>query len=178
MKLSFLYICFLIFINCQESHPRRPINKKKKIFLKESAIRNKNKFEIEQELFKKFADNSQMKFSISEFGFWYSYRVQENSDRQIPEKGDQVTFSYRIEDLNNNLLYSKKELGNVSFFVDEEDVLPALRRGIKVMKENEVVVFLFPSYLCYGYQGDGEKIGMNQPLKFTIELLKLKKKKV
>jgi len=46
------------------------------------------------------------------------------------------------------------------------------------MKENEVVVFLFPSYLCYGYQGDGEKIGMNQPLKFTIKLLKLKQKKI
>jgi FKBP-type peptidyl-prolyl cis-trans isomerase len=39
----------------------------------------------------------------------------------------------------------------------------------------EIGVFLFPSYLCYGYQGDGEKIGINQPLRFTIELLKLEK---
>ena len=178
MKLFLAPIRFLLFINCQESEARRPINKKKKIFLKESAIRNKNRFEIEQGLFKKFVKNSELKFSVSEFGFWYAYKIEKKSDEIVPEKGDQVIFSYKIEDLNNNLLYSKKELGKVSFFVDEEDILPAFRRGIKLMKENEVVVFLFPSYLCYGYQGDGEKIGMNQPLKFTIELLKLKKKKV
>lgn len=37
----------------------------------------------------------------------------------------------------------------------------------------EVVVFLFPSYLCYSYQGDADKIGVNQPLRFTIERLPL-----
>tara|TARA_B100001996_G_scaffold144855_1_gene110231 strand:- start:3 stop:539 length:537 start_codon:yes stop_codon:yes gene_type:complete len=177
MRLFLLPICFLFFINCQESEIRRPSNKNKKLFLKESAIRNKNRFEIEQELFKKFAKNSTLEFNISEFGFWYAYKTKREINGAIPKKGDQVTFSYKIEDLNNNLIYSKKELGEVSFFIDEEDLIPALRRGIKIMKENEVVVFLFPSYLCFGYQGDGEKIGMNQPLKFTINLLKLKQKK-
>ncbi len=177
MRLFLLPICFLFFINCQESEIRRPSNKNKKLFLKESAIRNKNRFEIEQELFKKFAKNSTLEFNISESGFWYAYKTKTKINGRIPKKGDQVTFSYKIEDLNNNLLYSKKELGEVSFFIDEEDLIPALRRGIKIMKENEVVVFLFPSYLCFGYRGDGEKIGMNQPLKFTINLLKLKQKK-
>jgi FKBP-type peptidyl-prolyl cis-trans isomerase len=45
------------------------------------------------------------------------------------------------------------------------------------MKSGDVAVFLFPSYLCFGYQGDGDKIGINQPLRFTIELLKLEKNK-
>jgi FKBP-type peptidyl-prolyl cis-trans isomerase len=40
-----------------------------------------------------------------------------------------------------------------------------------MMRTGEVVVFLFPSYLCYGYQGDEDKIGVNQPLRFTIERL-------
>ena len=177
MRLFLLSICFLIFINCQESEIRRPVNKNKKLFLKESAIRNKNRFEIEQELFKKFAENSMLEFSISEFGFWYAHKTGRKINGPIPKKGDQVSFSYKIEDLNNNLLYSEKELGKVSFFIDEEDLIPALRKGIKIMKENEVVVFLFPSYLCFGYRGDGEKIGMNQPLKFTINLLKIKQKK-
>ena len=119
-----------------------------------------------------------LEFSISEFGFWYAHKTDRKISGPIPKKGDQVSFSYKIEDLNNNLLYSEKELGEVSFFIDEEDLIPALRKGIKIMKDNEVVVFLFPSFLCYGYQGDGEKIGMNQPLKFTIKLLKLKQKKI
>ena len=44
------------------------------------------------------------------------------------------------------------------------------------MKEDEVVVFLFPSTFAW-LSGDGEKIGTNQPLKFTIKLIKLKRKK-
>ncbi len=177
MRLFLLTIYFFLFVNCQQSEIRRPINKNKKLFLKESAIRNKNRFEIEQELFKKFAENSTLEFNISEFGFWYAYKTKNEIDGIIPKKGDHVTFLYKIEDLNNNLLYSENDLGKVSFFVDEEDLIPAIRRGIKIMKEDEVVVFLFPSYLCFGYQGDGEKIGTNQPLKFTIKLIKLKQKK-
>jgi FKBP-type peptidyl-prolyl cis-trans isomerase len=59
----------------------------------------------------------------------------------------------------------------VEYAVDQEDLLPALREAIRMMRPEEVVVFLFPSYLCYGYQGDGEKIGVNQPLRFTVERL-------
>ena len=59
----------------------------------------------------------------------------------------------------------------VEYSVDEEDLLPALREGIRLMRTGEIMVFLFPSYLCFGYQGDGEKIGINQPLRITIERL-------
>ena len=93
-----------------------------------------------------------------------------------PIKGDRVTFKYRIEDLNQNLMYDEEKLGIVSFYVDQEDLIPALREGVKYLTGGDVAVFLFPSYLCYGYQGDGEKIGINQPLRFTIEMLKIEKK--
>jgi len=66
-------------------------------------------------------------------------------------------------------------LGEVSFFLDQKNLIPALREGVKYLRPEEIGVFLFPSYLCYGYRGDGEKIGINQPLRFTIELLKLEK---
>ena len=93
----------------------------------------------------------------------------------LPKKGDRVTFKYRIEDLSGNLLYDEKDLGNISFFIDQEDLIPALREGLKYLRSGEIGLFLFPSYLCYGYQGDGDKVGINQPLRFTIELLKLEK---
>ena len=102
-------------------------------------------------------------------------KKKNDSDETYPKKGDLVSFKYRIEDLNGNLIYDEKELGNVSFLIDQEDLIPALREGVKYLRPEEIGVFLFPSYLCYGYQGDGEKIGVNQPLRFTIELLKLKK---
>jgi len=71
--------------------------------------------------------------------------------------------------LEQNMIYDKQTLGVVEYSLDQEEILPALRLGLRMMKAGEVVVFLFPSYLCYSYQGDGDKIGVNQPLRFTIE---------
>ena len=168
----------IFFLGCKELEPRRPINKQKQFFLKESAIRNKNTLAVEQTLFRKIIKQERnLEFKISPKGFWYAFKKENNGSLFNPERGDRVTFSYRIEDLNENLLYDEAALGDVSFFVDQEDLIPALREGIKVMKSGDVAVFLFPSYLCFGYQGDGDKIGINQPLRFTIELLKLEKNK-
>ncbi|MFZ8961217.1 MAG: FKBP-type peptidyl-prolyl cis-trans isomerase, partial [Flavobacteriaceae bacterium] len=72
------------------------------------------------------------------------------------------------ETLDQKVLYGRSMLGVTEYAIDEEDFLPALREGLRLMREGDIVVFLFPSYLCYGYQGDGDKIKINQPLRFTI----------
>ncbi len=176
-KAFWISLLIMGVLSCQNLEPRRPINKKTQVFLKESAKRNKNIIAIEQALFQQLMELEQkLTFKITPQGFWYAPQKEGNKSNALPEKGDRVTFKYRIEDLNGNLLYDEKELGEVSFFVDQEDLIPALREGVKYLRSGEIGVFLFPSYLCYGYQGDGEKIGINQPLRFTIELLKLEKK--
>ncbi len=172
-----LSLFLVVVLSCQNLEPRRPINKKKQVFLKESARRNKNIIAIEQSLFRQAIEQEEkLSFESTPLGFWYAYQKNNtNSDSNYPKKGDRVTFKYRIEDLSGNLLYDEKELGDVSFFLDQEDLIPALREGVKYLRLGEIGVFLFPSYLCYGYQGDGEKIGINQPLRFTIEIIKLEK---
>jgi len=49
-----------------------------------------------------------------------------------------------------------------------------LQDGIKLMKEGEIVTFLFPSYKAYGYSGN-ERVKPNQSLIFTVELIKINK---
>ena len=172
-----LILCIILTASaCQESEPRRPINKQKQIFLKESAKRNKSKINIEQNLFDQVINkDTTLNFNSSPLGFWYAFKKKGRISVKTPIKGDRVTFKYRIEDLNQNLLYNEDQLGVVSFYVDQEDLIPALREGVKYLTERDVGVFLFPSYLCFGYQGDGEKIGINQPLRITIEMLKIEK---
>ena len=174
-----ILVLFLVMASaCRESEPRRAINKQKQIFLKEAAKRNKSKINIEQNLFNQvMKKDTTLKFNSSPLGFWYAFKKKREIPAKKPIKGDRVTFKYRIEDLNQNLLYDEDQLGIVSFHVDQEDLIPGLREGVKYMTEGDVVVFLFPSYLCFGYQGDGEKIGINQPLRFTIEMLKIEKNK-
>ena len=176
IRIFSISLLLIVVLDCQNQIARRPINKQKQVFLKESAKRNKNIITIEQSLFKQvISKEDQLTFEVSPLGFWYAYQKKTSADLELPKKGDLVTFKYRIDDLSGNLLYDEKELGNVSFLVDQDDLIPALREGVKYLRTGEIGVFLFPSYLCYGYQGDGEKIGINRPLRFTIELLKLEK---
>lgn len=161
---------------CQEPNPRRPINKKQQLFLNQSAQRNKARIAVEQELFEQIRKaEPELVYQNSNKGFWYAMVEKANVTTPLPQKGQEVVLSYRIEDLNKNVLYDEKSLGNVRFLVDQEDYLPALREAAKVLRVGQKAVFLFPSYLCYGYQGDFEKIGSNQPLRFTIKLLSLTK---
>lgn len=178
MKSPTLILLLLagLLVACQEPNPRRPINKEEQLFLNQSAQRNKARIAVEQELFEKIRKaEPQMVYQNSNKGFWYALIEKKNITTPLPQKGQEVVISYRIEDLNKNILYDEKSLGNVRFLVDQEDYLPALREAAKVLRVGQRAVFLFPSYLCYGYQGDFEKIGSNQPLRFTIKLLSLTK---
>ena len=58
---------------------------------------------------------------------------------------------------------------NVKYLVDKEELLPALREAVKFLSVNEIGTFLFPSYLCYGYQGDDEKVEINHAYNFGID---------
>jgi len=168
-----LFFLLIFFICCAHIEPRLPLNKGKQIFLNSSALRNKQMLVKEERLLIKSAkQDSLLSYEKSEAGYLFAFKQRATSNVQLPQKGDQVRFQYQIEDLEKNIIYDKDKLGLVNYSIDEEDLLPALREALRIMRPNEVAVFLFPSYLCFSYQGDGDKIGINQPLRFTIERLK------
>tara|TARA_B110000263_G_scaffold240622_1_gene243984 strand:- start:1180 stop:1710 length:531 start_codon:yes stop_codon:yes gene_type:complete len=163
--------CFIItLLSCLDIEPRKPLNKKNITFFQSSIERNKKIKKYQEILFKSIINKSSEDFFYSSYGFWYTFKVK-NQSVEKPNSGDQVIFSYQIEDVNGKIIYTESSLGTVTYRVDKEDLLPALREGVKVLKKGEIASFLFPSYLCHGYMGDGEKIGINQPLKITINLL-------
>tara|TARA_B110000971_G_C19836937_1_gene420714 strand:- start:6 stop:437 length:432 start_codon:yes stop_codon:yes gene_type:complete len=137
-----------------------------------SAQRNKNLIKKEEQLLKEAASKDSLhKFKISKSGFLYAHIKSNSQASYLPIKGEIVRFNYQIEDLDQNVIYSFEEVGSVEYAIDQDDLLPALREGLRLLRPRDVVVFLFPSYICYGYQGDGDKIGINQPLRFIIERL-------
>ena len=172
MKLKYFIILLVIIISCKEMEPRRPVNKKSISFIKNSIKRKKTITKNQESIFKNIIKESKSKFIYSEKGFWYSFnkKLFNSNEKKLPKPGDQVSFEYQIENVNGKILYERKSLGVVKYYVDKEDILPALREGIKLLKNGESAYFLFPSFLCHGYSGDGEKIGINQPLKIFIEI--------
>ncbi|MDB4062980.1 gliding motility-associated peptidyl-prolyl isomerase GldI [Flavobacteriaceae bacterium] len=172
MKKIYSLLLLVFLVSCQEIEPRHPINKKEVSYITSSAKHNKNLFIEEERLLNQVAkEDSSYIYKKAPSGYLFAYINKSSDYFKSPQKGELVSFEYSIETLQKKLLYNKKELGIVNYRIDQEDLLPALREGLRIMKVNEVVVFLFPSYLCYGYQGDGHKIGINQPLRFTIERL-------
>ena len=176
MKYIFLILLFsTVFLSCSNPGARKAIVRKTSSFMSESIERNKLLNKAENAiLMQKMKSDSLHQYLSSAYGFWYYYDVKVPSENYIVKRGDVVFYSHEIKSLDNTILYDKETLGTKSYLVDKEELIAGLQDGFKLMKEGEVVTFLFPSYKAYGYTGN-DKINPNQPLIYKVELLKINK---
>lgn len=141
--------------------------------MSESVERNTVLKNVEEDIFKQIMNKDSLNNYISsEYGFWYYYKERDTINNKLASTGDEVIFSYEVRNLNDVVVYSKEELGDQNYLVDKEELISGLQEGLKLMKEGEVVVFLFPSYKAYGYTGN-ERVRSNEPLIYTVNLKKI-----
>lgn len=166
------FLLLFVFASCkQHQDARRPISRTSGTFMKKSVERNKKRVASEEDLIKALMKkNTKINYFASSKGYWYSYETKNETDSLTPKKGDVAFFNYELKDLKGNIIYSEVELRPQVYRVDKQDVMTGLREGIKLMRKKEKVNFLFPSHLGYGYHGDNNKIGPNQPLICTVTL--------
>jgi len=170
MKNSIFLVFILVLVSCSTPKPRKPIVRKTATFLKESIERNKVINQVEEQALLDYISNDSLNnYITAPNGFWYRYKKRDSLATKLPVKGDQVIYAYEIKDVNDEILYTKEELGDRNYLVDREELISGLQDGLKLMKQGEEVVFLFPSYKAYGYSGY-KKIAGNQPLVYTVTL--------
>ena len=173
MKQSvYLILTLLLIIGCKPDEARRPLINNSGTVNNASIRRNKTLNEAEYTRIQALINSSEKRIYTSENGFWYFYNSQLKSETKTPKFGDQVYFIYNVKNLNNELIYSKKELSPQSYYIDQQELFSGLREGLKLMKENETITFIFPSQKAYGYYGDNNLIGRNTPLICEVSLLK------
>jgi gliding motility-associated peptidyl-prolyl isomerase len=163
---------FFLLESCSQQKARRPISQSSGTFLRESVERNKKLISGEEakidSIIKSDPDGT---YIASKKGYWYRYDKKNTLDTLRPKKGDVANFNYEIKDLEGNVIYTELELRPQTYRVDKEQkIIMGLRDGIKLMRKNETVTFLFPSHMGYGYHGDNRRIGHNQPLMCTVTL--------
>lgn len=165
-------ILCLVFASCkQHQDARRPVSRASGVFMKKSAQRNKKLVATEEDLIKDLMKkNPKINYFASTKGFWYSYETRNEVDSLTPKKGDVAFFNYELKDLKGTIIYSEVELRPQVYRVDKQEIMTGIREGIKLMRKNEKINFLFPSHIAYGYHGDNKKIGPNQPLICTVTL--------
>ena len=174
---SILTILFLgiLFTSCSKQQARKPVSQTSGTFMKESIERNKKLIAEEEQLIESIISKDTLEYIASSKGYWYKYDIKTENDTIFPKRGDIVYYNYELRNLKNELIYTKDELKPQEYFVDKENIMMGLRDGIKLMKKGETITFLFPSHMAYGYHGDNEKIGSNEPLICTVTLNDIKK---
>lgn len=173
LKLSIYTLLFaVLFVSCkQHEDARRPISQTSGTFMKKSVDRNKKIVANEEDVIKKIIkSNPKIKYYATRKGYWLYYDEQNKTDPATPKKGDIAYFNLEIKDIEGKIIYSEADLGPQTYYVDKQDIMMGLRDGIKMMHKNEIVTFLFPSHIAYGYHGDNKKIGTNQSLICTVTL--------
>ena len=141
--------------------------------MSESVERNTVLKNVEEEIFRQMMERDSINTYInSEFGFWYYYMERDTVSNKFVSTGDEVIFSYEVRTLDDSIVYTEEELGDQNYLVDKEELITGLQEGIKIMKEGEVVVFLFPSYKAYGYTGN-QRVRSNEPLIYIVNLKKI-----
>lgn len=170
-KIVMLLVVFITFFSCKQPQARMPISRSSGTFLKESAVRTKKLVAGEERKIDSIIkSNPQIKYIASKKGYWYHYVTKNEKDTIRPKKGDVAHFDYEIQDLKGNVLYSEVELRPQTYIVDKQNIIMGLRDGIKLMRKNEKVTFLFPSHMAYGYRGDTKLIKSNQPILCNVTL--------
>jgi gliding motility-associated peptidyl-prolyl isomerase len=166
-----LAIAAITLTGCSQQQARRPVSQSSGTFMKESIERNKKLIaNEEQQIDSVMKSNPSVKYTASAKGYWYYYQKENATDTLTPKRGDVAYFDYDIKDVKGNIIYSQTELRPQVYHVDKQNIMMGLRDGIKLMNKGETVTFLFPSHMGFGYHGDNDRIGTNQPLICTVTL--------
>lgn len=170
-EILFVILFFTTLISCKQQQARMPVSRLSGTFMKESVVRNKKIVAGEEaKIDSIMKSNPEIKYFASQKGYWYYYEIRNEKDTLRPKRGDIAFFDYEIKDLKGNVIYSEVELRPQVYAVDKQNIMMGLRDGIKLMRKNEKVVFLFPSHMGFGYHGDKNKIGTIEPLICTVTL--------
>ncbi|PKH50747.1 gliding motility-associated peptidyl-prolyl isomerase GldI [Tenacibaculum sp. Bg11-29] len=172
LKIIFFLVVILGVVSCKEPEARRPNKQGTTNFYNEVVKKNKKLNALEKKRLENFISKDTVnQYTVSKNGFWYTYVVKDSLNTLKPKKEDVVLISFDISDINGNILYRRQER---NYKVDKEDFIPALQDGIKLMRKGETITYIIPSYSAFGITGDGNKIGVRQPIKSTVTLIEIK----
>ena len=176
MPLKFLY-CVLAMavslVGCKSPEARRPVQQSSGYTISASVERNKKLYAAETKTIEAYmAQDSAHAYLASPSGFWYAYDTQILEEQPKPVTGNEVSFTYQIRDLEGQILLSYEDIGSVNYQVDQsqQDLISGIREGLKLMKVQEMITLVLPSYKAYGYYGLEGKLGANVPVVVTLNL--------
>ena len=178
MRFLVAFLILVGLLSCQGPEPRKPVKVNSGSSFKASIERTKALLAKEDKIIQGIiAKDSTKTYLQSSTGSYYYYNVKDENSETKVAPNDLVTLTYNVVNFSDDTIYRMKDIGIKKFVASQLDLFPGLRNSVPLLKENETATFLFPSSLAYGYHGDNGKIGANTPLKSTLTILKVEKRK-
>lgn len=177
-RFIILLLLVIASSSCKELEARKPVTRSSGSYNQASINRNKDLIALEEKQIKDFIGKDSINtYQASNDGFWYTYTRKDSLGSSIfPQVGDLTQFTYNLKTLSGKTLVSKEEVGRVITQIDQsnQELISGIRDGLKIMKEGETVIFLFPSHKGYGYYGLEDKIASNTILVCELTLFNIK----
>ena len=171
-----IFLFLILLCACKEPEARRPVQGQTDRFIEESVVRNRQLLAQEEARIKAVMKaDSLLDYKQSGSGFFYTLTGQSDESGITIEPNDAVTLSYMLATLDNDTIYSADDIGVLRVKVDKEALFPGLREGLKLLRNGDQAIFLFPSALGYGYPGDQDRIGTNVPLRCRVNIIHVEK---
>ncbi len=171
---SVFFLVVIILFSCSEPKARRPKKHGTQNFYKEVLKENKKINDLQKKRIELWISKDTVHdFIESTKGYWYYYVKKDTLQSNTPKFEEFVDIEYDVKSMVGDIIYGNQKR---TYKIDKEDFIPALQDGIKLMKIGETITFVIPSYRAYGITGDGNKIGINQPIQSTVTLIDIKNK--
>jgi FKBP-type peptidyl-prolyl cis-trans isomerase FkpA len=133
------------------------------------VVMNREKQQIEFDSLQSFVHHRQWKMEKTSTGMYYEI-VKTKGGIQI-EKGNLVSLFYKIYLLDGSLCYDNSLTHPIRFKVGEDHVESGLHQLMPLLRVGDEVRVVMPSYLAFGFSGDGNKIPGDAPLYYEIKVV-------
>ncbi len=173
-----LYFCFLVIL------PLVSCKQKEDIQLAENLQQQDNS---KKELEKKLIDANNRLMQVQDVQI-DGYVARRNWTMQKFENGlriweykkgngkryvslDKVSLKYRLELINGTEIANSEKDGLLSFEIGKGQAAEGLEIAVQILSQGSKAKVIVPSYLGYGFAGDGENIPKQAILIYDIEVL-------
>lgn len=167
---TFILIFIIIFFSCKREVEQED---KKSIKNRKESLQEINRLLVDKdtELIKSYIERRDWEMTMTKSGLWYM--IYEEGTGDLIQKGDYITYNYKVWLLDGTLIYSSDELGAKSFVVGKGGVESGLEEGVLFLKEKSKARLIMPPHLAHGLIGDENRIPARSILVYDVEILSI-----
>ncbi len=162
----------LLFSACRNDRPHLPANKLPKDYTKENLLEmNKTLAEQENKEIAAYIENSNLEFTKSSLGFWYSIENR-GTGREI-ERGNTVHVTYNLKLLDGTICYTPQYKGNSTIMIGMYDIIKGLDDSLLLLREGGQGTFIIPADLAFSMIGDQDCVGAKKTIIYEIKSVEI-----